>query len=116
MQPKDFDAFVEGITLSHLLIEATLALTGQRFELEAMREEGNTDRGFYRGFTAVARGESRHVNFGIKVLQDAVREDAARYAPLIPKTLVEYLPLISHTLHPPPPPHPPPYRHPPPPN
>ncbi|HXL79034.1 MAG TPA: hypothetical protein VN985_10380, partial [Candidatus Eisenbacteria bacterium] len=40
--PKDFDAFVEGITLYHLLIEATLALTGQRFELEAMREEGNT--------------------------------------------------------------------------
>src|SRR5258706_9610182 len=28
--PRDFDAFVEGITLYHLLIEATLALTGQR--------------------------------------------------------------------------------------
>ncbi|HXL78919.1 MAG TPA: hypothetical protein VN985_09795, partial [Candidatus Eisenbacteria bacterium] len=99
--PKDFDAFVEGITLYHLLIEATLALTGQRFELEAMREEGNTDRGFYRGFTAVARDESRHVNFGIKVLQDAVREDAARYAPIIQKTLVECLPLVSNTLDPP---------------
>src|SRR5438445_13048436 len=44
--PKDFDAFVEGVTLYHILIEATLALTGQRFELEAMREEGNTDSGF----------------------------------------------------------------------
>ena len=99
--PKDFDAFVEGITLYHLLIEATLALTGQRFELEAMREEGNTDRGFYRGFTAVARDESRHVNFGIKVLRDAVREDAARYAPIIQKTLVECLPLVSNTLDPP---------------
>src|SRR6266446_6177631 len=99
--PKDFDAFVEGITLYHLLIEATLALTGQRFELEAMREEGNTDRGFYRGFTAVARDESRHVNFGIKVLQDAVREDAARYAPIIQKTLVECLPLVTNTLDPP---------------
>jgi ribonucleoside-diphosphate reductase beta chain len=66
-----------------------------------MREQGLTDRGFYRGFTAVARDESRHVSFGIKVLQEAVREDARRYAPLIQKTLIESLPLISGTLDPP---------------
>ncbi|TMG32581.1 MAG: hypothetical protein E6H95_00030 [Chloroflexi bacterium] len=99
--PKDFDAFVEGVTLYHIVIEATIALTGQRFELEAMREQSLTDRGFYRGFTAIARDESRHVNFGIKVLQAAVREDPQRYAPLIQKTLVECLPLISGTLDPP---------------
>ena len=99
--PKDFDAFVEGVTLYHIVIEATIALTGQRFELESMREQGLTDRGFYQGFTAVARDESRHVNFGIKVLQEAVRENAQRYAPLIQKTLVECLPLISGTLDPP---------------
>ncbi len=99
--PKDFDAFVEGVTLYHIVVEATIALTGQRFELEAMREQGLTDRGFYRGFTAVARDESRHVSFGIKVLQEAVRENAQRYAPIIQKTLVECLPLISGTLDPP---------------
>ena len=99
--PRDFDAFVEGVTLYHIVIEATIALTGQRFELEAMREQGLTDRGFYRGFTAVARDESRHVNFGIKLLQEAVREDAPRYAPIIQRTLVECLPLISGTLDPP---------------
>lgn len=99
--PKDFDAFVEGITLYHIVVEATIALTGQRFELESMREQGLTDRGFYQGFTAVARDESRHVNFGIKVLQEAVRENPTRYAPLIQKTLVECLPLISGTLDPP---------------
>jgi ribonucleoside-diphosphate reductase beta chain len=99
--PKDIEAFIEGITLYHIVIEATLALTGQRFELESMRELGTTDRGFYRGFTAIARDESRHVNFGIKVLQEAVREDAARFAPIIQKTLVECLPLISNTLDPP---------------
>jgi ribonucleoside-diphosphate reductase beta chain len=99
--PKDFDAFVEGVTLYHIVIEATIALTAQRFELEAMREEGLTDRGFYRGFTAIARDESRHVNFGIKFLQDAVREDAQRFAPIIQRTLVECLPLISGTLDPP---------------
>ena len=99
--PRDFDAFVEGVTLYHIVIEATIALTGQRFELEAMREQGLTDRGFYRGFTAVARDESRHVSFGIKLLQDAVRENADRYAPIIQRTLVECLPLISGTLDPP---------------
>lgn len=99
--PRDFDAFVEGVTLYHIVIEATIALTGQRFELEAMREQGLTDRGFYRGFTAVARDESRHVSFGIKLLQEAVREDPGRYAPLIQRTLVECLPLISGTLDPP---------------
>lgn len=99
--PKDFDAFVEGVTIYHLVIENTLALTGQRFELETMREERLTHLGFYQGFTAVARDESRHVNFGIKVLQEAVREDAARFAPIIQKTLVECLPLISGTIEPP---------------
>ena len=99
--PKDFDAFIEGVTLYHIVIEATIALTGQRFELETMREQGLTDRGFYRGFTAVARDESRHVNFGIKILQDAVREDPQRFAPIIQQTLVECLPLISGTLDPP---------------
>jgi len=99
--PRDFDAFVEGITLYHIVIEATIALTGQRFELEAMREQQLTDRGFYRGFTAIARDESRHVSFGIKVLQEAVREDPKRYAPLIQKTLVECLPPITGTLDPP---------------
>jgi ribonucleoside-diphosphate reductase beta chain len=99
--PRDFDAFVEGITIYHIIVEATIALTGQRFELEAMRERGATDRGFYRGFTAVARDESRHVSFGIKVLQEAVRENPERYAPLIQKTLVECLPLVTGTLDPP---------------
>ena len=99
--PKDFDAFIEGVTIYHIVIEATLALTGQRFELESMRELGLTDRGYYRGFIAVARDESRHVSFGIKVLQEAVREDPARFAPLIQRTLVECLPLIAGTISPP---------------
>src|SRR5204863_260380 len=41
--PKDFDAFVEGVTLYHIVIAATIALTGQRFELEAMSEQIFTD-------------------------------------------------------------------------
>ena len=99
--PKDIDAFIEGVTIYHIVVEATLALTGQRFELESMRELELTHHGFYQGFTAVARDESRHVNFGVKVLQEAVREDPERFAPLIQRTLVECLPLISGTIEPP---------------
>jgi ribonucleoside-diphosphate reductase beta chain len=99
--PRDLDAFIEGVTLYHIVIEATLALTGQRFELESLREQGLGHTGFYQGFIAVARDESRHVSFGIKVLQEAVREDPARFAPLVQRTLVESLPLISGTLEPP---------------
>jgi ribonucleoside-diphosphate reductase beta chain len=99
--PRDVDAFIEGVTIYHIVVESTLALTGQRFELESMRELGLTHLGFYQGFTAVARDESRHVNFGVKVLQEAVREDPGRFAPLIQRTLVECLPLISGTIEPP---------------
>jgi ribonucleoside-diphosphate reductase beta chain len=99
--PRDLDAFAEGVTIYHIVVEATLALTGQRFELETIRERGFTNTGFYAGFTAVARDESRHINFGIKVLHDLVQEDAARFAPIIQRALVECLPLISGTIHPP---------------
>ena len=99
--PRDVEAFVEGVTIYHIVVEATLALTGQRFELETIRERGFTHTGFYAGFTAVARDESRHVNFGIKVLHDFVQDDPQRFAPIIQRTLVECLPLISGTIHPP---------------
>jgi ribonucleoside-diphosphate reductase beta chain len=99
--PRDLDAFIEGIAMYHIVIEGTLALTGQRFHLEGMREQELTHLGFYQGFTAVARDESRHVNFGVKVLQEAVRDDAARFAPIIQRTLVECLPLVAGTLEPP---------------
>jgi ribonucleoside-diphosphate reductase beta chain len=99
--PRDVDAFVEGVTIYHIVVEATLALTGQRFRLDVMRDLGLTHLGFYQGFTAVARDESRHVTFGVKVLQEAVRDDAARFAPIIQRTLVECLPLITDTIQPP---------------
>ena len=99
--PRNLEAFAEGVTIYHIVAEATLALTGQRFELETMRERGVNDTAFYAGYTAVARDESRHVSFGIKVLQEFVRDDAPRFAPVIQRALVECLPLISGTIHPP---------------
>jgi ribonucleoside-diphosphate reductase beta chain len=68
--PHDYGAWVEGITVYHLIIEGMLALTGQKFLLGAIRDMGILP-GFYAGFTAVARDESRHVNFGVRALMEA---------------------------------------------
>jgi ribonucleoside-diphosphate reductase beta chain len=68
--PHDYGAWVEGITVYHLIIEGMLALTGQKFLLGAVRDMGILP-GFYAGFTAVARDESRHVNFGVRALMEA---------------------------------------------
>ena len=75
LNPHDYGAWVEGITTYHLIIEGMLALTGQKFLLGIIREMGILP-GFYTGFTAVARDESRHVNFGVRALMEAGIRDS----------------------------------------
>ncbi|MGH2755083.1 MAG: ribonucleotide-diphosphate reductase subunit beta [Actinomycetota bacterium] len=70
LNPHDYGAWVRGITTYHLVIEGMLALTGMRYLLGIVREMGILP-GFYAGFTAVARDESRHVNFGVRALMEA---------------------------------------------
>lgn len=70
LNPRDYGAWVEAITIYHLIVEGMLALTGQKFLLRIIREMGILP-GFYTGFTAVARDESRHVNFGVRALLEA---------------------------------------------
>ena len=72
--PSDHGAWVEGITTYHLVIEGMLALTGQKYLLGVVRELGILP-GFYTGFTAVARDESRHVNYGVRALLEAGLKD-----------------------------------------
>lgn len=68
--PHDYGAWVQGITIYHLIVEGMLALTGQKFLLGILRQLSIMP-GFYAGFTAVARDESRHVNFGVRALMEA---------------------------------------------
>jgi ribonucleoside-diphosphate reductase beta chain len=72
--PGDYSAWIRGITTYHLVIEGMLALTGMRYLLNVIREMGILP-GFYGGFTAVARDESRHVNFGVRALLEAGVKD-----------------------------------------
>lgn len=97
--PANPDRLTEGIVLYHVLIEGTLALTGQRFQLDYLRNKG-VFPGFRAGFTAVARDESRHVNFGVRLLKEAVAADP-RQKEVIEDYLVEVLPDTFSVLEPP---------------
>ena len=83
--PEDRDAFVEAITLYHMVIEGMLALTGQHNIID-FNERMGTLPGFVEGFSNVARDEHRHIAFGVRFLTDCVNEDE-RYREVIQNML-----------------------------
>lgn len=98
--PQDTDATVKFVTVYHLVVEGAMFLTGMRYQLEGARRWGRT-WGFYRGFTAATRDESRHVIFGVRFLRDRVKQDPRRFVPLIQDTVREFRPLVSTIMQPP---------------
>ena len=98
--PKDIEATVQFVTVYHLIVEGALFLTGMRYQLEGARRWGRT-WGFYQGFTAATRDESRHVLFGVKYLRDRVKENPGRFVPLIRDAIREFRPLIPTVMRPP---------------
>lgn len=98
--PKDLDTAVTFVTVYHLVVEGAMFLTGMRYQLEGARRWDRT-WGYYQGFTAATRDESRHVLFGVKYLQDMVRQDPPRFASVIQNAIQESLPLIERTMEPP---------------
>lgn len=97
--PKDAEGTVEFVTLYHLVVEGALFLTGMRYLLEGARRWGRT-WGFYKGFTAATRDESRHVLFGVRYLRDMVAQDAPRFAPVVRRTIERALPMIEGHIKP----------------
>lgn len=98
--PRDVEATVRFVTVYHLIVEGALFLTGMRYQLEGARRWGRT-WGFYQGFTAATRDESRHVLFGVKYLRDRVTERPLHFVPLIQDTIREFRPLIHTIMLPP---------------
>ena len=96
--PRDIEAKVAFITAYHMVIEGTLALTGQHFLLGYF-ERTNTLPGFVEGFSNIARDEHRHVAYGTWFLQQKAGDDALRK--VIQETLVELLPQAAGVLVPP---------------
>jgi ribonucleoside-diphosphate reductase beta chain len=97
--PTDIEAFIEAITLYHMVIEGMLALTGQHFIID-FNERESTLPGFVRGFNFVARDEHRHVAFGSRFLRDVVAEQP-QYMKNIQRTLEESLAIADEVLRPP---------------
>jgi len=98
LEPEDFEALVEAVTIYHMVVEGMLALTGQH-TIISYNEAVGTLPAFVEGFTNVARDEHRHVAFGARFLRDAAQRDP-RYAEAIQRTLAEVLPAADGVLRP----------------
>jgi ribonucleoside-diphosphate reductase beta chain len=95
--PSDMDAKVAFITNYHMVIEGTLALTGQHFMLDYY-ENNDLLPGFAEGFGNIARDEHRHVAYGTWFLQQKCAEE--RYRTRVQETLNDLLPLAAGVLVP----------------
>jgi ribonucleoside-diphosphate reductase beta chain len=95
--PSDLDAKVDFVTAYHMVIEGTLALTGQHFMLDYYEKNGLLP-GFQEGFGNIARDEHRHVAYGTWFLQQKCGDERMRAR--VQATLNELLPLAAGVLVP----------------
>jgi len=96
--PGDVEAKVDFVTTYHMVIEGTLALTGQHWITKYWEDNGLLP-GFVEGFNKVARDEHRHVAYGTWYLQKACGSDE-RLAERMRAKLIELLPVASGVLVP----------------
>src|SRR4051795_4428948 len=96
--PSDREAKVDFITTYHMVIEGTLALTGQYYITEYC-EKNDLFPGFIEGFKKISQDEHRHVAYGTWYLQQAARDEALRQR--IQDKLVELLPVAAGVFVPP---------------
>jgi ribonucleoside-diphosphate reductase beta chain len=92
--PGDMEAKVDFVTTYHMVIEGTLALTGQDTLTRVFEE-----RGILEGFRKISQDEHRHVAYGTWFLQQKARASDA-LAQRITKTLQELIPIAAGVLTP----------------
>jgi len=95
--PSDVEAKVDFVTLYHLIIEGTLALTGQWFLTDFM-ERNQILPGWVEGFKLISQDEHRHVAYGTWFLREKAADPALRQR--IAERLIELIPLASGVLVP----------------
>ena len=98
VEPTDTTAKVRAIVTYHMIVEGTLALTGQYFTTEYLTDKA-VFSGFLEGFNNVARDEHRHVAYGTWYLREKCREP--ELADVARDTLLELIPLAASVLIPP---------------
>ncbi len=94
----DREAKVDFVTTYHMLIEGTLALTGQNFITDYF-EKHDLFPGFTEGFRNISRDEHRHVAYGTWYLQQAAADPALRRR--IGDKLAQLIPIAAGVLVPP---------------
>jgi len=95
--PADIEAKIDFVTTYHMVIEGTLALTGQFFITEFFEQRGVLP-GFLEGFRKISQDEHRHVAYGTWFLQQKAKDPG--HARRIQDKLVELLPVAALVLVP----------------
>jgi ribonucleoside-diphosphate reductase beta chain len=96
--PRDIEAKVDFVTLYHMIIEGTLALTGQFFLTDYMERNGILP-GWVEGFRLISQDEHRHVAYGTWFLREKAADPAMKRR--ISERLAELIPLAAAVLVPP---------------
>jgi ribonucleoside-diphosphate reductase beta chain len=96
--PHDVEAKVDFVTIYHMVIEGTLALTGQEFQTRWMEREGVLP-GHLEGFRRISQDEHRHVAYGTWFLQQKAKDPAL--ARRMQDRLMATLPAAAGVLVPP---------------
>jgi ribonucleoside-diphosphate reductase beta chain len=97
-EPAHLPHLLEGVVLYHLIVEAMMALSGQKNMLDLYRKKDILPS-FRAGFTAVVRDEARHVLFGVKFLRDMIQRDHA-HVNVIHAAIQKYLPTALSAITP----------------
>ena len=95
--PADLEAKVDFVTLYHMIIEGTLALTGQWLLTDYM-ERHSILPGWVEGFKLISQDEHRHVAYGTWFLREKAKDAALRRR--IAARVAELIPLAAAVLVP----------------
>jgi ribonucleoside-diphosphate reductase beta chain len=98
-EPGDLEAKVDFVVLYHMVIEGTLALTGQHFIQDYLEKQGKLG-GLLEGYQRISQDEHRHVAYGTWFLQQKAAGDPGMKR-RIQERLVELMPLATGVLVPP---------------
>jgi ribonucleoside-diphosphate reductase beta chain len=96
--PTDVEAKVDFVTIYHMIIEGTLALTGQFFIQDYLEKQGMLP-GCLEGFLKISQDEHRHVAYGTWFLQQKCGDPALRRR--VQDKLQELIPVATNVLVPP---------------
>jgi ribonucleoside-diphosphate reductase beta chain len=97
-EPGDLEAKIDFVTTYHMIIEGTLALTGQFF-IQDYLEKQDILPGCLEGFLKISQDEHRHVAYGTWFLQQKCHDPAMRRR--VQAKLQELIPIATNVLVPP---------------